>query len=100
MRATSSASPTTVPPTNAISDSSTVQRAASSRLRRMSHNEKSTMDVALPSATEQQPRTGPVQQPAQGHREQQVQQHRDESGLERAEVARVDQARGVRELGR
>src|SRR5204862_6832515 len=95
-RATSSASPTIAPPMKATSDSATVQRSASSRLRRISHSVKSTIGLL----SEDEARAGPVQQPAQRDRQHQVDRGADDEGLERAEVAPLDQVHRMRELGR
>src|SRR5207237_2314348 len=93
MRATSSARPTMPPPTKAISDSSTVQRTASSRLRRMSQRVKSTISDA-----EDEARAEPVQHPPQHDREAEIDQRADDVAFERAEVARLDQVDGLLQL--
>ena len=69
------------------------QRAASSRLRRMSQSENSTM-----ASAEQPARPGPVGRAPHRHRQQQVKRGGDDKGLEGAEVAALDQVGGVAQL--
>jgi hypothetical protein len=93
-RATSSARPTSPPPMKAISDSTTVQRAASSRLRKMSQR-RSQPWVTFPNRNRGPSQFSSLRTP---DRQRQVDEGGDDEGLERAEVAALDQVGGVAQL--
>src|SRR5262245_23270097 len=81
-RSTSRAPPTRLPPTKAIKASTTVQRAASSRLRRMSQKLNSSMVSACSAATEDKAGTGPVQHVTHSDGQQQVDHRHHDVSLE------------------